>query len=395
MGSLGERLNHRGAALGWARLLRRIGAAVLWLAAAGPAAVRAQWLPITDPFVEYSVSEQGGPFVAIEYELGVADLSPAAPAYVFVRCSFDDGKTWRLLNREFLRGEGSGIVESGGRKKILWWGADQFGVTEAIQPKIAVRALRMVRVPGGAFKMNLIPGGGFDTSKNEVESATLPTFYVAKYEATIGMYADYLNETGKDGRGWNKFMANPERCGIERNEDDTYKVLPGREMFPVSYVSWYASQGFLSWVGLRLPTEAEFQKILRGGLFLDGDELRKKPNPLPGRRYPWGNEPPDAGGTWRCNFDFDKNGTGKLARVGSYGQFSSPYGACDVVGNVAEWTLDFYATSYHAGLDGYRMIRGGSYMDPAAGCDAIAGASQLPALRTRIAGFRGLYDGSK
>ena len=98
---------------------------------------------------------------------------------------------------------------------------------------------------------------------------------------------------------------------------------------------------------------------------------------------------------WRCNCDFDRNGSGKLARVGSYGQFSSPYGACDLVGNVGEWTLDAYATSYHAGLDGYRMIRGGSYMDPAAGCDAIAGASQLPAVRSRIAGFRGLCEGPK
>jgi formylglycine-generating enzyme required for sulfatase activity len=98
---------------------------------------------------------------------------------------------------------------------------------------------------------------------------------------------------------------------------------------------------------------------------------------------------------WRCNFDSDRNGAGKLARVGSYDQFSSPHGASDLVGNVAEWTLDIYATSFHAGLDGYRMIRGGSYMDPAAGCDAMAGASQLPALRSRIAGFRGVCDGPK
>ncbi|HKI17557.1 MAG TPA: SUMF1/EgtB/PvdO family nonheme iron enzyme, partial [Isosphaeraceae bacterium] len=89
------------------------------------------------------------------------------------------------------------------------------------------------------------------------------------------------------------------------------------------------------------------------------------------------------------------NGSGKLAPVGSYAGFNSPYGACDLVGNVAEWTLDSYTTSYHAGLDGYRMLRGGSYMDPTSGCDAIAGVSQLPAKDSRIYGFRGVLEGAK
>jgi sulfatase modifying factor 1 len=367
----------------------------LCLLAAWLPTARAQWLPVTNVFADFTLSEQGGPFVTIEYDLEVPDLTPASPAFVFVRFSLDDGKTWSALPRQFLRGDGNGIVDGPGHKKLLWWGVDQFGISDAAQLKVAIRGIRMVRVPAGAFKMNLIPGGGFDTSRSQIDTATLPTFYVSKCETTVAMYAEYLNETGKDGRGWDKFMANPERCGILRNDDDTYTVAPGRGMYPVNYVTWYAAQAFLTWAGLRLPTEAEFQKTLRGGLFLDGDELRKKPNPLPGRKYPWGDDQPNQGGVWRCNCDFDRDGSGKLARVGSYGQFSSPYGAWDLVGNVAEWTLDTYATSYHAGLDGYRMIRGGSYMDPAAGCDALAGASQLPALRTRIAGFRGLCEETK
>ncbi|MBI4623450.1 MAG: formylglycine-generating enzyme family protein [Verrucomicrobia bacterium] len=375
--------------------MRRTLLVALCLLGTWQSGARAQWLPVTNVLVDLTISEQGGPFVTIEYDLEVPDLSPASPAFVFVRFSPDDGKNWHALPAQFLRGDGHAIVESHGHKKLLWWGVDQFGIADAGQLKIVVRGVRMVRVPGGAFKMNLIPGGGFDTSKSEIDQATLPTFHIAKYETTVGMYADYLNETGKDGRGWDKFMANPERCGIERNDNDTYTVTPGREMYPVNYVSWYAAQAYLAWAGLRLPTEAEFQKTLRGGLFLDGDDARKKPNPQPGRKFPWGDEAPDAGGVWRCNCDFDRNGSGKLARVGSHGQFSSPYGACDLVGNIAEWTLDAYATSYHAGLDGYRMIRGGSYMDPAAGCDAIAGASQLPAVRSRIAGFRGLCEGPK
>jgi len=78
--------------------------------------------------------------------------------------------------------------------------------------------------------------------------------------------------------------------------------------------------------------------------------------------------------------------------VGSFDKFNSPYGACDIVGNVAELTLDWYATSFHAGLDGYRMVRGGSFMDPPAGCDAVTGATQLPVKRSSISGFRALRD---
>jgi formylglycine-generating enzyme required for sulfatase activity len=355
----------------------------------------AQWLPVTHENSDLASTEGAGAFIHLEYDLDVPDLTPAAPAYVFVEISLDDGKSWSLLNGQFLRGDGVGIVESPGHKKNVVWGADQLGITDMAQVDIEVRAIRMVRVPGGGFNMDLLPGGGFDSSKSRIGTATLPTFYCAKCATTVGMYADYLNAAGKDGRGWNKQMSNPERCGIRRNDDGTYTVAPGRENYPVNYVSWYAAEAFLAWAGLSLPTEAEFQKVVRGGLFLDGDETRKVPNPRPQRKYPWGDEAPDADGIRRCNCDFDKNGSGKLAPVGSYSQFNSPYGACDLVGNVAEWTLDTYTTSYHAGLDGYRMLRGGSFMDPPSGCDAVSGASQLPAKSGRIYGFRGVLECAK
>lgn len=364
------------------------------LAALLPSA-RAQWLPVTHEYSELASSEGAGPFIHLEYDLDAPDLTPAAPAYVFVEISLDEGKSWSILPGHFLRGDGVGIVESPGHKKNVVWGADQLGITDMAQVDIEVRAIRMVRVPGGAFNMDLLPGGGFDSSRSRIGAATLPTFYCAKCATTVGMYADYLNATGKDGRGWNKQMANPGHCGIRRNEDGTYTVAPGRENYPVNYVSWYAAEAFLDWAGLRLPTEAEFQKVLRGGLFLDGDQAEKVPNPRPQRKYPWGDEAPNADGVLRCNCDFEKNGSGKLAPVGSFSQFNSPYGACDMAGNVAEWTYDTYTTSYHAGLDGYRMLRGGSYMDPPSGCDAVAGASQLPSKNGRIYGFRGVLEGAK
>lgn len=352
---------------------------------------RAQWLPVTDVTVDTGESEAGGTYTQIEYTLGGTALSPIAPAYVFVRYSLDGGAHWQLAGPHQLRGDHD-IVASAGRKRAFWWGAEQLGLTaETTDLKVIVRALRMVRVAGGVFTAKMLPGGGFDDAQARVESATLPTYYIAKYETTIGMYADYLNEPGRQGRGWNRLMANPERCGIQRQENGSHAVAAGRENHPINYVSFYEAQAFLDWCGLRLPSELEWLKALRGGQYLDGDDSRKLRNPKPERKFPWGDESPEAGEFWRCNCDVaDRNRPPQLKPVGSFNQYNSPYGASDLAGNVAEWTLDTYSTSYHNGIDGYRMIRGGSYMDPPAGCDALAGASQLPVKRGSITGFRGL-----
>jgi formylglycine-generating enzyme required for sulfatase activity len=370
------------------RTLPVLAALLVWLARPADA----QWLPVTKLTFEPATTETNGEFLAIEYDLDVPDLSPLSPAYVFVRYSIDGGAHWHRVSPHQLRGDGHEIVSSSGRRKIYWWASDQLGLTaESVDLKIAVRGIRMVRVPGGTFIVKLLPGGGFDTTQSSVDNTTLPTFYIAKCETTVGMYADYLNEMGKHGRGWNRLMANPERCGIQRKETDTYAVVPGRENHPINYVSWYEAQAFLDWCGLRLPTEFEWLKTLRGGVYLDGDEAKRLKNPKPERKFPWGDESPDTGGLWRCNCDVaDRNRAPQLSAVGSFNKFNSPYGACDLAGNVAEWTLDTYATTFHNGIDGYRMIRGGSYMDPPAGCDAIAGASQLPVKRGSITGFRGL-----
>ena len=362
------------------------------LLAALSATASAQWLPIKGVNFAPEPTENAGEFLIIEYDLDVPDLSPLSPAYVFLRYSRDGGAHWQLVPGHLLRGDGHDLVTRSGRRTIIWWGSDQLGLSaEGVDLKISVRALRLVRVPGGAFVAKLQPGGGFDTSKSRIEEATLPTFYVAQCETTVGMYADYLDEVGPNGRGWNRLMANPERGGIRRGAAGKYTVVAGREHHPINYVSWYEAQAFLDWCGLRLPTELEFLKAMRGGLYLDGDESRRLRNPQPERKYPWGDDAPDAGAFWRCNCDVaDRNRSPQLAAVGSFSKFNSPYGACDLAGNVAEWTLDWYATSYHNGIDGYRMIRGGSYMDPPAGCDAIAGASQLPVKRGSITGFRGV-----
>ena len=349
-----------------------------------------QWLEISNVKLRQESTELAGPKIMIEYNMNETNISPESPAYVFVRYSRDSGKSWQFIPMDSLRGNGFDIVDRSGHKQIIWWGTGQTSFADANQVEVRIRGIAMARIPAGKFVMKSLPGAGRDESKEITPDPNLPMFYMAKNETTISMYTDYLNEPGSQAAGWNLRMTSENRCGIVRNDDGTYSVIPGRENYPVTYVSWYDAANFLLWCGLRLPSEAEWEKAMRGGLYLDGDSAKKQPNPMPERRYPWGDESPGADGVFRCNYDSEDDGFAYSSPVGTFAKFGSPYGVCDLAGNVAEWTLDWYSTSYHAGLDGFRMVRGGSWMAVAAACDAITGATQLPLKESSIMGFRGV-----
>lgn len=365
----------------------------LLFALALPGLGMAQWLDISEVQVRPEHTEMGGTRLSITYNLVDAELSEQHPVYVFVRYR-TAGAGWKLLPMTELQGNAHGIVTIAGTKKSVWWGIEETVASAAAGIQVRIRALPMVRVPGGRFVMHSMPGGGYDDSGTGRQVSTLPTYYLARNETTVGMYVDYLNEAGGDGTGWHDRMADERRCGIAREGSAgayRYRAVPGRENHPVTHVSWYDARAFLSWMGLNLPTEAQWEKAYRGGLYLDGDETQREVNPQPQRSYPWGDEAPDADGTHRCNHISEEDGFANTAPVGSFSRFNSPYGAADMAGNAAEWTLDWYSTSHHADLDGYRMVRGGSWRSIPEGVDAVTGATQLPVEGTGVVGFRGLY----
>ncbi len=355
--------------------------------------VFSQWLDISNVSIKKELTEMAGSEIVIEYDLENQDISEKIPAYIFIRFSQDGGAHWNLLPMDYLRGTGFDIVTTTGHKKIYWWGVGELGYDNLDSLQVKIRGLQMVRIPGGDFIMKSFPGGGKDPSVDPKPTTVLPEYFIAKNETTISMYADYLNEVGSKGFGWNRRMKDSLKCGIVREgaePDYTYKVLSQKGVFPINYVSWYDAVSFLNWCGLALPTEAMWEKAYVGGIYLDGDDLKQVKNPLPERKYPWGNETPDADATYRCNFDGEDDGFTKTSPVGSFSEYDSPYGVSDLAGNVAEWTLDWYTTSFHVGIDGFRMVRGGSRMDLPVGCDAVSGATQFPIKESNIIGFRGV-----
>jgi formylglycine-generating enzyme len=112
---------------------------------------------------------------------------------------------------------------------------------------------------------------------------------------------------------------------------------PGSEAepdHPVVHVAYADAEAYAAWAGKTMPTEAEFEFAARGGL-VDAD-------------YAWGDELAP-GGTilanyWQGLFPFANqraDGGYRTTAVGSYP--ANGYGLHDMIGNVWEWTRDWYS----------------------------------------------------
>ncbi|HJN16418.1 MAG TPA: SUMF1/EgtB/PvdO family nonheme iron enzyme [Armatimonadota bacterium] len=93
--------------------------------------------------------------------------------------------------------------------------------------------------------------------------------------------------------------------------------------YPLVNVPWQQANLFCIRLGLRLPTEAEWEQAARG-----------PERPL----YPWGDEWLDG----RCCFGGDAP-----CAPGQHAEGASWLGAVDMAGNVSEWCADWYADGYY------------------------------------------------
>jgi len=196
-------------------------------------------------------------------------------------------------------------------------------------------AENMVEIPAGAFTMGSDTGDPEDAPAQETD---LPAFKIDRFEVTNAEFATFVESIS--------YATHAEQAGGSKNWRDY--AGEGRENHPVVKVTWNDAVAYCEWAGKRLPTEAEWEKAARG---------------TEGLSFAWGNE-------WDpAKANVKDTGLRGTAAVGSFGAGASPYGVEDMVGNVWEWTADWYqAYPGNTTADGYygekcRVTRGGGWFD--------------------------------
>ncbi|MGH9629787.1 MAG: formylglycine-generating enzyme family protein [Bryobacteraceae bacterium] len=118
-----------------------------------------------------------------------------------------------------------------------------------------------------------------------------------------------------------------------RRPEGPESSLDGRENHPVVHVAFEDVEAYAKWAGKELPTEAEWEFAARGG--------------LEGAVYAWGDELLPGGkvmaNTWQGEFPIENlklDGFEGTAPAESFPP--NGYGLYDMIGNVWEWTTDWY-----------------------------------------------------
>jgi formylglycine-generating enzyme required for sulfatase activity len=210
------------------------------------------------------------------------------------------------------------------------------------------------------------------------QKLTLPTFYIDKYEVTIGEYEKFLEFLKAHGNPttYDSELQPEGLSHVPRNWDVCYEQasssVPGDQTArkagitldcPVFNVDYFDAYAYAKWEGRRLPTELEWEKAARG------------PS---GNLYPWGNE-----------WDPMKpraNGYPRWAPVDILQGDRSPYGVIGMAGNVSEWTNSWDASRT------YLVVRGGNFKSTARQALATSSIKVYPKVVAETLGFRTASD---
>jgi iron(II)-dependent oxidoreductase len=210
-------------------------------------------------------------------------------------------------------------------------------------------------VPAGSFVI------GADNSPSESErpacSLSVAAFYIDRYPVTNAEYMRYKQALNQP-----------------------FEYPPGKANHPVVQLSWPEAQAYAAWTGMRLLTEAEWEKAASWN-----DQTGQK------QRYAWGDDQE----MWGNVHESGKNDT---SPVGAYSVNGDTHlGVSDMTGNVWEWCSSFYE-SYPYNVEqadreginffGQRVRRGGSFNTLLSEARATARWKTHPEYQDKETGFR-------
>ncbi|MBL8425264.1 MAG: SUMF1/EgtB/PvdO family nonheme iron enzyme [Candidatus Accumulibacter phosphatis] len=210
-----------------------------------------------------------------------------------------------------------------------------------------------------------------------------PEFYIARYPVTVAQFRTFVEATG--------FAIG-----------DAYAdALADADSRPVRWVSWHEALAWCDWLNevltqgrsfagspiarlvrehgwrVALPSELEWEKAARSG--------------LSAAVFPWGDDADPNGA------NHGDSGIGDTSAVGCFA--ANGFGLFDMVGNVWEWTRSLYLDYPYdpadpnredllSGNDVFRVVRGGSWINPRDFARCAYRHGNHPGLRYRGLGFR-------
>lgn len=223
-------------------------------------------------------------------------------------------------------------------------------------PGTAVK-FKMIPIKGGNFKMGST--GGDKQAKAEegpAKEVTVSSFWIGAYEVTYDEYDAFFKDEG--------FSQNQTTDAVTRPSPPYIDLTLGMGKeggFPANSMSHYGALMYCRWLYkktgefYRLPTEAEWEYACRAGSaasFPFGNDLSQL------SKYAW----------------YKDNSDSKYHKVGL--KEPNAWGLYDMLGNVAEWTLDQYEENYFSAIGTApidpvitptarhpRTLKGGTYQD--------------------------------
>jgi iron(II)-dependent oxidoreductase len=176
--------------------------------------------------------------------------------------------------------------------------------------------------------MAFIAEGNFTMGSNHGPEEEKPahtvfvkSFYMDVFPISNKDFADFLNQRGlRNPTGEHYYDFDDQDARIHQ-QGSSWVSDHGYENHPVNEVTWLGARDYCIWLQKRLPTEAEWEKAARG---------------IDGRKYPWGNSPPN---TKLAHFNAPFNSS---SPVNAHPDGVSPYGIFDLSGNQWEWVSSIY-----------------------------------------------------
>ncbi|MEX6506755.1 formylglycine-generating enzyme family protein [Jiella sp. M17.18] len=259
------------------------------------------------------------------------------------------------------------VFVEGGRFAM---GSERFYPEEGPVRSVAVDGFRIDRAPvtNRAFAQFVAETGYRTVAEHDPDPALYPGADPAVLRAGSVVFHEPASPADPAARGaWWRFV--PGACW--HRPDGVHDLSEDRMDHPVVHVAHADAAAYAAWAGKALPSEAEWEFAARGGI--DGAD------------YAWGDDfSPDGrrmANTWAGRFPFrDAAATGEYGTspVGRYP--ANGYGLVDMIGNVWEWTDDFWSSRRESGGSAGTccVVANPRITDPAASFDPQQPAIRIP-----------------